>query len=127
MIPHCYIFRYIFLIFVLFAFPNLLEGKIPPDEPTILPPLPIIPKSERRRSYYGAAQSKRIDYRDRDWDRERDKDFELMPPPGSHKKEYAIPMDDQPIDPNEPTYCICHQVLFCCLMYSSLLSLCSTM
>lgn len=88
------------------------EGKISPDEPAILPPLPIVPKSEKRKSIYGTPQSKRLDYRDRDWDRERDRDFELMPPPGSHKKEFAAPIDaDQPIDPNEPTYCVCHQVL----------------
>ncbi|KAF5473655.1 hypothetical protein F2P56_010254 [Juglans regia] len=51
--------------------------------------------------------------REREWDRERDRDFELMPPPGSHKKEFSAPVDvDQPIDPNEPTYCVCHQVSF---------------
>jgi hypothetical protein len=88
----------------------LSEGKIAPDEPATLPPLPIVPKSEKRKALYGTPQSKRLDYRD--WDRERDRDFELMPPPGSHKKEFASPMDvDQPIDPNEPTYCVCHQVL----------------
>jgi hypothetical protein len=86
----------------------LSEGKIPQDEPAILPPLPIVPKPEKRRYAYGTPQSKRLDYRERDWDR----DFELMPPPGSHKKDYVTPMDiDQPIDPNEPTYCVCHQVL----------------
>ncbi|KAI4295456.1 hypothetical protein L6164_035502 [Bauhinia variegata] len=89
------------------------EGKISPDEPAILPPLPIVPKSEKRRPLYVTPQSKRLDYRDRDWDRERERDFELMPPPGSQKKEYATPLDvDQPIDPNEPTYCVCHQVSF---------------
>ncbi|XP_062015882.1 PHD finger protein ING2-like [Rosa rugosa] len=89
------------------------EGKISPDEPAILPPLPIVPKTEKRKPIYGTPQSKRFDYRDREWDRERDRDFELMPPPGSHKKEYATPVDaDQPIDPNEPTYCVCHQVSF---------------
>ncbi|OMO98955.1 Zinc finger, PHD-type [Corchorus olitorius] len=91
------------------------EGKIPPDEPAILPPLPIVPKIEKQRKYiYGTPQSKRVDYRDRDWDRERDRDFELMPPPGSHKKEFvAAPVEvEQPIDPNEPTYCVCHQVSF---------------
>lgn len=88
----------------------LLEGKIPPDEPAILPPLPIIPKVEKRRPIYGTPQSKRNDFRDRDWD--RDRDFELMPPPGSHKRDVMASMDvDQPIDPNEPTYCVCHQVL----------------
>lgn len=87
------------------------EGKISPDEPAILPPLPIVPKNEKRRHMYGTPQPKRIDYRDRDWDRERDRDFELMPPPGSHRKDFATPVDvDQPIDPNEPTYCVCHQV-----------------
>ncbi|GLT76156.1 hypothetical protein SLA2020_478320 [Shorea laevis] len=85
------------------------EGKIPHDEPAVLPPLPIVPKFEKRKSFYGTPQSKRLDYRDRDWDR----DFELMPPPGSHKKDFATPLDvDQPIDPNEPTYCVCHQVSF---------------
>lgn len=103
------------LSYIFFSLCHLIlsEGKIPPDEPAILPPLPIVPKPEKRKPY-GTPQSKRLDYRDRDWDRERDRDFELMPPPGSHKKEYATPMDiDQPIDPNEPTYCVCHQVLIC--------------
>lgn len=86
----------------------LSEGKIPQDEPAVLPPLAIVPKFEKRKSFYGTPQSKRLDYRD--WD--RDRDFELMPPPGSHKKDFATPLDvDQPIDPNEPTYCVCHQVL----------------
>ncbi|KAI3871753.1 hypothetical protein MKX03_011177 [Papaver bracteatum] len=90
-----------------------LEGKIPIDEPAILPPLPLVPKDEKRKSYFGTPQSKRFDYRDRDWDRERDRDFELMPPPGSLKKSVPAPVDvDQPIDPNEPTYCVCHQVSF---------------
>ncbi|CAI0432301.1 unnamed protein product [Linum tenue] len=90
------------------------EGKIPQDEPAILPPLSImIPKPEKRKPLYGTPQSKRMDFRDRDWDRERDRDFELMPPPGSHRKDFAVPVDvDQPIDPNEPTYCVCHQVSF---------------
>lgn len=95
----------------------LSEGKIPPDEPAILPPMPIVPKTEKRRPIYITPPSKRLDYRDRDWDRERDRDFELMPPPGGHKKEYVTPMAmdvDQPIDPNEPTYCVCHQVLIYC-------------
>ncbi|CAN1167907.1 PHD finger protein ING2 [Linum perenne] len=90
------------------------EGKIPQDEPAILPPLPImIPKPEKRKHFYGTPQSRRTDFRDRDWDRERDRDFELMPPPGSNRKDFAVPVDmDQPIDPNEPTYCVCHQVSF---------------
>uniref|UniRef100_A0A7C9EJR7 PHD finger protein ING n=1 Tax=Opuntia streptacantha TaxID=393608 RepID=A0A7C9EJR7_OPUST len=93
------------------------EGKIPQDEPAILPPLPIVtvPKTEKRRSNYGTPQSRRFEYRDRDWERERerDKDSELMPPPGSHKKDFPVPVDiDQPIDPNEPIYCICHQVSY---------------
>ncbi|KAL0436793.1 UNVERIFIED_CONTAM: PHD finger protein ING2 [Sesamum radiatum] len=89
------------------------EGKIAPDEPAVLPPLPLVPKSEKRKLLYITPQSKRIDYKDRDWDRERDRDFELMPPPGSIKKDFASPVElDQPIDPNEPTYCVCHQVSF---------------
>ncbi|KAI5554736.1 hypothetical protein BDE02_19G035100 [Populus trichocarpa] len=90
------------------------EGKLSPDEPAILPPLPlIVPKIEKRRNFYGTPQSKRIDFRDRYWDRERDRDFELMPPPGSHKKDFTVPVEaEQPIDPNEPTYCVCHQVSF---------------
>ncbi|KAK9664673.1 hypothetical protein RND81_14G060500 [Saponaria officinalis] len=88
------------------------EGKIPQDEPAILPPLPLMaPKPEKQR--YGTPQSRRFGYRDRDWNRERDKDSELMPPPGSHKKEFNVPAEiDQPEDPNEPIYCICHQVHF---------------
>lgn len=90
------------------------EGKISQDEPAILPPLPIVPKTEKRKPIYGTTpQSRRPDYRDKDWDRERDRDFELMPPPGSHKKDFSAMVDvDQPIDPNEPTYCVCHQVSF---------------
>ena len=34
-----------------------------------------------------------------------------MSPPGSQRKDFATAVDvDQPIDPNEPTYCVCHQV-----------------
>ena len=78
--------------------------------------MPIVVKSEKRKSVYGTPQPRRPEYRDRDWDRERDRDrdrdFELMPPPGSHKKDFGTSVDaDQPIDPNEPTYCVCHQVL----------------
>ncbi|XVF57329.1 hypothetical protein PTKIN_Ptkin06aG0196400 [Pterospermum kingtungense] len=88
------------------------EGKIAPDEPAILPSLPIVPKPEKRKFFYGTPQPKRLDYRDRDWDRERDRDFELMPPPGNHKKDFATSLDvDQSIDPNEPTYCVCQQVV----------------
>lgn len=97
-----------FLICFFFHYSSLSEGKIPPDEPSLLPPLPIVPKPEKRKSFYGTPQSKKIDYRDREWD--RDKDFELMPPPGSNRKD-LVPIDEQPIDPNEPTYCVCHQVL----------------
>lgn len=92
----------------------LSEGKIAPDEPAILPPLPIVPKVEKRKNTYGTPHSRRLDYRERDWDRDRDRDFELMPPPGSQKKDFAPAVDvDQPIDPNEPTYCVCHQVRLC--------------
>ncbi|KAK9090659.1 hypothetical protein Sjap_023836 [Stephania japonica] len=87
------------------------EGKIALDEPAILPPLALVPRDEKRK--YGTPQSKRFEYRERDWERERDKDFELMPPPGSHKKSIPASVDvDQPFDPNEPTYCVCHQVSF---------------
>lgn len=83
------------------------EGKLSPDEPAILPPLPLVPKNEKRKPMYVTPQSKRLDYRD--WD--RDRDIELMPPPGALKKDHFAALDiDQPIDPNEPTYCVCHQV-----------------
>lgn len=86
-----------------------VEGKIPPDEPATLPPLPI--KDEKRRSGHYTPQVKRL--REREWERERDVDIELMPPPGSHKKSLPVSVDaDQPIDPNEPTYCVCHQVFY---------------
>ncbi|CAN4118402.1 unnamed protein product [Withania somnifera] len=89
------------------------EGKLPADEPPILPPLPLVLKTEKRKAPYVTPQPKKFEYRDWDWDRERDRDYDLMPPPGSHKKEFASPVDiDQPIDPNEPTYCVCHQVSF---------------
>lgn len=87
------------------------EGKIPLDEPPILPPLPIVIREEKRKPVYVTPQSKRV--REREWERERDMDLELMPPPGSHKKIIPVSVDvDQPIDPNEPTYCVCHQVSF---------------
>ncbi|XP_076890758.1 PHD finger protein ING2-like isoform X2 [Bidens hawaiensis] len=80
------------------------EGKLPADEPAILPPLPLVPKIEKRKLPYFTPQSKKHDYKDRD--------FELMPPPGGFKQDYATPLEiDQTIDPNEPTYCVCHQVL----------------
>lgn len=89
------------------------EGKIAPDEPIVLPPLPLVPKIEKRKPPFGTPQFKRPDYKDRDWDRERDRDFDLMPPPGTLRKEFASSVElDQPIDPNEPTYCVCHQVSF---------------
>ncbi|KAL2923199.1 PHD finger protein ING2, partial [Bienertia sinuspersici] len=91
------------------------EGKLPPDAPVILPPLPIVSalKPERHRGGYGMLQSRRFSYRDRYWDRERDKDSELMPPPGSYRKDFPVPVEiDQPIDPDEPIYCVCHQVSF---------------
>ncbi|THU64790.1 hypothetical protein C4D60_Mb01t30170 [Musa balbisiana] len=79
------------------------ETKIPPDETAILPPLPIVNKDENARERF----------RERDWDRDRDMDIELMPPPGSDRKSIPASADvDQPIDPNEPTYCVCHQVSF---------------
>lgn len=83
----------------------MTEGKIPPEEPAILP----LVNNEKRRGGYITPQPKR--FRERDWDREREMDIELMPPPGSHKKNISASSDaDQPIDPNEPTYCVCHQV-----------------
>lgn len=88
------------------------EGKIAPDEPAILPP--ISTREEKRKGYFFTPQAKRIETKiERDWERDRDRDFELMPPPGSHKRTIPAPVDvDQPIDPNEPTYCVCHQVSF---------------
>ena len=88
-----------------------VEGKLSPDEPAILPPLPLVPKSEKRKPLYVTPQSRKYTYLDRAWERDRERDFELMPPPGSLKKDYAPIEIDQPIDPNEPTYCVCHQVL----------------
>ncbi|KAF3323528.1 PHD finger protein ING2 [Carex littledalei] len=87
------------------------EGKLPPDEPAVLPPLPVVSREERRKGgnggYITPQSSKRLKH-EREWD------VDLMPPPGSNKKNstatYVEP--DQPIDPNEPTYCICHQVSY---------------
>lgn len=86
------------------------EGKLSPDEPAILPPLPLVPKSEKRKSVNVNPQWKKFNYMETDWEQERDRDFELMPPPGSLKKDYAPIEIDQTIDPNEPIYCVCHQV-----------------
>ncbi|KAM3278067.1 hypothetical protein ACQJBY_045753 [Aegilops geniculata] len=91
------------------------EGKIPPDEPHILPPMPAGGRDERRRSSFSTPQAARKFVREKEWerDRERGMDFDLMPPPGSSNKKAVASMDvDQMIDPNEPTYCICHQVSY---------------
>lgn len=105
---------FLFLFSFSFDFWYFAEGKLPADEPPILPPLPLVLKTEKRKAPYVTPQSKKFEYRDWDWDRERDRDYDLMPPPGSHKKDFASPVDvDQPIDPNEPTYCVCHQVSIC--------------
>ncbi|KAG9131734.1 hypothetical protein Leryth_009469 [Lithospermum erythrorhizon] len=88
------------------------EGKLGPDEPAILPPLPLVPKTEKQKPIYIHPQPKRFEYKERDWERDRDRDFELMPPPGGFKKDFASPELEQPIDPNEPTYCVCNQVSF---------------
>ncbi|PHT56974.1 PHD finger protein ING2 [Capsicum baccatum] len=86
-------------------------GKLPADEPPILPPLPLVLKNEKRKAPYVTPQSKKFEYRDWDCDRECDRDYDLMHPPGSHKKDFASPVDvEQPIDSNEPTYCVCNQV-----------------
>ncbi|XP_051132466.1 PHD finger protein ING2-like [Andrographis paniculata] len=91
------------------------EGKIPHDEPIVLPPLPFVQKAEKRRVVYVTPQSKRLDNRD-SWDRERDRDSDLLPPPPpgvAFRKDFASSTElDQPIDPNEPIYCVCNQVSF---------------
>ncbi|KAL1820950.1 hypothetical protein ACET3Z_015819 [Daucus carota] len=88
------------------------EGKLSLDEPPILPPLPLVPRSEKRRSVNGTSQWRKINHMDRDWEQDRDRDLELMPPPGSLKKDYAPIEIDQTIDPSEPIYCVCHQVSY---------------
>lgn len=87
------------------------EGKIPPDEPTVLPLVPVVGRDEKRRFGFSTPQASKK-FREREWDRERGIDFDLMPPPGSSKKAGTSMDVDQTIDPNEPTYCICHQVSF---------------
>jgi hypothetical protein len=89
----------------------IAEGKIPPDEPTVLPPVPVVSRDEKRRFGFSTPQASKK-FREREWDRERGMDFDLMPPPGSSKKAGTSMDVDQTIDPNEPTYCICHQVSF---------------
>ncbi|KQJ83904.1 PHD finger protein ING2 isoform X1 [Brachypodium distachyon] len=84
------------------------EGKIPPDEPHILPPMPVGGRDDKRRHGLSTPQATKK-FREREW--ERVMDFDLMPPPGSNKK--TVTSDaDQMIDPNEPTYCVCHQVSY---------------
>lgn len=106
------------------------EGKVLYDEPYVSP---FTPKDEKRKLQFLTPVSKRLDSklerdrglesaresaretaRERERDRDRDRDSELMPPPGSQKKKsLPAPTDvDQPIDPNEPTYCTCGQVSF---------------
>ncbi|XP_057864822.1 PHD finger protein ING2 isoform X2 [Cryptomeria japonica] len=88
------------------------EGKIGPDEPAILPL--ISSREERKKSYFFTTQTRKLELKaERDWEKDRDRDFELMPPPGSHRRTIPAPVDvDQPNDPNEPTYCVCHEVSF---------------
>ncbi|KAK1386481.1 PHD finger protein ING [Heracleum sosnowskyi] len=88
------------------------EGKLSPDEPAILPPVPLVPKIEKRKSVNVAPLWRKFSDMDRDWEQERDRDLELMPPPGILKNDYAPIEIDQPIDPNEPIYCVCNQVSF---------------
>lgn len=100
------------------------EGKVLNDEPYVSP---LTLKDEKRKLQFLTPIGKRLDTklerdrglesvresaRERERDRDRDRDSELMPPPGSQKKRsLPAPTDvDQPIDPNEPTYCICGQV-----------------
>jgi len=89
------------------------EGKIPPDEPHILPAMPMGGREEKRRHGFSTPQATKK-FREREWDRDRERgmDFDLMPPPGSSKKTAASVDMEQMIDPNEPTYCICHQVSY---------------
>ena len=89
----------------------IAEGKIPSDEPTVLPLVPVVSRDEKRRFGFSTPQASKK-FREREWDRERGMDFDLMPPPGSSKKAGTSMDVDQTIDPNEPTYCICHQVSF---------------
>jgi len=71
----------------------------------------VVSRDEKRRLGFSTPQSSKK-FREREWDRERGMDFDLMPPPGSSKKAGTSMDVDQMIDPNEPTYCICHQVSF---------------
>ncbi|KAF8775655.1 hypothetical protein HU200_004434 [Digitaria exilis] len=88
------------------------EGKIPPDEPSVLPPVPVVSRDEKRRLGFSTPQASKK-FREREWDRERGMDFDLMPPPGSSKKAgTSMDVDQSMIDPNEPTYCICHQISY---------------
>ncbi|KAL6894084.1 hypothetical protein ACP4OV_008182 [Aristida adscensionis] len=87
------------------------EGKIPPDEPPVLPPIPVATRDDKRRFGFSTPQATKK-FREREWDRERGMDFDLMPPPGSSKKAGTSMDVDQTIDPNEPTYCICHQISY---------------
>ena len=101
---------------------SLAEGKIPPDEPPILPPMPMGGRDDKRRHGFHTPQATKK-LREREWERERGMDFDLMPPPGSTKKAVASMDVDQMIDPNEPTYCICHQVSLK-LMYVNIPGIC---
>ncbi len=98
----------------------ITEGKVLNDDPYVSP---LTPKDEKRKLQFLTPIGKRLDtkmdrdrglesFRERERDRDRDRDSELMPPPGSQKKKsLPAPTDvDQPIDPNEPTYCTCGQV-----------------
>lgn len=109
-----WVFFDVFLLHVIYPFDFWYpDGKLPPDEPATLPPLPLITKNDKRKFSTGTPQSlKRFDHRDWERDRDRERDVELMPPPGSQKRDFATPLEvDHPIDPDEPTYCVCHQVL----------------
>ncbi|TVU45025.1 hypothetical protein EJB05_04494, partial [Eragrostis curvula] len=87
------------------------EGKLPPDEPPVLPPIPVVSRDDKRRLGFSTPQASKK-FREREWDRDRGMDFDLMPPPGSSKKASTSMDVDQTIDPNEPTYCICHQISY---------------
>lgn len=90
------------------------EGKVLYDEPYVSP---FTPKDEKRKLQFLTPVGKRLDSklerdrgletaRERERDRGRDRDSEQK-----KKKSLPAPTDvDQPIDPNEPTYCTCGQV-----------------
>ncbi|GBG82274.1 hypothetical protein CBR_g34558 [Chara braunii] len=80
------------------------EGKLPLDSPMVLL------SGDKRKGDFRAPPFKRPDMRG---DREREREMDMDQALGAHRRKVQVEVEaDQPVDPDEPKYCVCHQVSF---------------